>query len=264
MNDEQWWFCVYVILSRVRHIGHLLLYGLPPKSLFESGPPAWLRLCLREFDLRIRDTDQRAEGLLPNFNNSNVYERRSSTAADSGRGVSQEFCLPDEVQHQNGKRDFAHIMREREESKGCVANMPSSSGCPDRLLADLLSVEASPQAILNGSVCVAVLLRTLGGWEQRSVDRIEVGSFSVVQPNGCFRLGLCVCVYFFHGGNMGERAKSTQCTSPHIIHCSFIPYKVFSTIYKAFHIMPCPSHYTELLLTILRFFTRCKACKASL
>ena len=128
MDDDAWWFHVYVILSRARHIGHLLLYGLPPKWIFEKGPPAWLRVCLREFDLRIRDTEQRAERLLLNFNNFKVYERRSSTAADSGRGVPQEFGLPDEVQHQNGKRDFAHIMREREESKGCVANMPSTSG----------------------------------------------------------------------------------------------------------------------------------------
>ena len=155
MDADAWWFHVYVILSRARHIGHLLLYGLPPKWIFEKGPPAWLRVCLREFDLRIRDTEQRAERLLLNFHFFNVYERRSSTAADSGRGVSQEFCLPDELQHQNGKRDFAHTMREREESKGCVASMPSSSGCPDRPLAELPCVEASPQTILNGIVCVA-------------------------------------------------------------------------------------------------------------
>ena len=114
-----------------------------------------MRVCLREFDLRIRDTEQRAERLLLNFNNFKVYERRSSTAADAGRGVSQEFCLPDEVQHQNGKRDFAYIMREREESKGSVANVPSSSSCPSRSVADLPCVEASPQAILNGIVCAA-------------------------------------------------------------------------------------------------------------
>ena len=41
---------------------------------------------------------------------------------------------------------------------------------------------------------------------------------------------------------MGERAKSTQCIRPHIIFCSFIPYKVLITIYTAFHIMPSPCH----------------------
>jgi len=41
---------------------------------------------------------------------------------------------------------------------------------------------------------------------------------------------------------MGERAKSTQCISPHIIFCSFISYKVLITIYTAFHIMPSPCH----------------------
>ena len=41
---------------------------------------------------------------------------------------------------------------------------------------------------------------------------------------------------------MGERAKPTQRISPHIIRRSFITYKVFITIYKAFHIMPSSCH----------------------
>ena len=124
MDADAWWFHVYVILSRVRHIGHLLLYGLPPRWLFEKGPPDWLDEGLRQFDLRKRETEQRAGSLSLNFNNFKVYERRSSNAADSGRGVSHEFCLPDEVQHQNGKRDFVHSMREHEECKvaGTVEN----------------------------------------------------------------------------------------------------------------------------------------------
>ena len=63
-----------------------------------------------------------------------------------------------------------------------------------------------------------VLLRILGGWGQRSIDRIGVGCSSVVQPSGCFRFGIYVCVYISHIGNMGERAKSTQRISPNIIH----------------------------------------------
>ena len=124
MDADAWWFHVYVILSRVRHIGHLLLYGLPPRWLFEKGPPDWLDEGLRQFDLRKRETEQRAGSLSLNFNSFKVYERRSSNAADSGRGVSHEFWLPDEVQHQNRKRDFVHSMREHEECKvaGTVEN----------------------------------------------------------------------------------------------------------------------------------------------
>ena len=120
MSEEQWWFHIYAILSRVRHIGHLLLYGLPPKSLFESGPPAWLRERLKEFDLRIRDTEQRAEGLLSKCDTFKVYERRSLTAVDAGRGLSQTSCMADKVQHRNGKRDLEHIMPGLEASDTCT------------------------------------------------------------------------------------------------------------------------------------------------
>ena len=133
MDDEQWWFHVYVILSRARHIGHLLLYGLPPKSLFEKGPPAWLRSRLRDFDLRTRETEKWAERLLLKLGNFEVYERGSPTAADAGRGVSQELCIADKVQHRNGKRDLEHIMSEPETSdasaeRGIAGVPPCTAG----------------------------------------------------------------------------------------------------------------------------------------
>ena len=77
-----------------------------------------------------------------------------STGLGEGGGP-QRICLPDDVRRRNGKRDFTYIMREREESKGSVANVPLSSSFPSRYLADLPRVEASPQAILAGIVCVA-------------------------------------------------------------------------------------------------------------
>ena len=43
MGMDDWWFHVYVMLSRVRCVKDLLVFGLPPKSLFERGPPAFIR-----------------------------------------------------------------------------------------------------------------------------------------------------------------------------------------------------------------------------
>ena len=42
MSHEDWWFHVYVMLSRVRTVEKMLLFGLPPKAVFEAGPPEWI------------------------------------------------------------------------------------------------------------------------------------------------------------------------------------------------------------------------------
>ena len=42
MSYEDWWLHVYVMLSRVRTAKQIAVYGLPPKSLFEQGPPSYL------------------------------------------------------------------------------------------------------------------------------------------------------------------------------------------------------------------------------
>ena len=39
-NKDDWWLHVYVMLSRVRTIGQLLIFGHCPRELFEQGPPA--------------------------------------------------------------------------------------------------------------------------------------------------------------------------------------------------------------------------------
>ena len=167
MSEEQWWFHIYVILSRARHIGHLLLYGLPPKSLFESGPPAWLRECLKEFDLRIRDTEQLAERLLLNCDNFKVYERRASTAADAGRGLSQTSCMADKVQHRNGKRDLEHIMPGPEASDTCTeVFLPHSAS--GRVPASLQCVDVAPAGIDGVSTSTAGDLQRLRSKKCRS------------------------------------------------------------------------------------------------
>ena len=43
MGMDDWWFHVYVMLSRVRCIKDLLVFGLPPRALLERGPPAFIR-----------------------------------------------------------------------------------------------------------------------------------------------------------------------------------------------------------------------------
>ena len=42
MSEEDWWLHVYVMLSRVRTARQILVYGLPPKQLFERGPPSFI------------------------------------------------------------------------------------------------------------------------------------------------------------------------------------------------------------------------------
>ena len=39
MSIDDWWLHIYVMLSRVRTIEQMLLYGMPDKSLFKTGPP---------------------------------------------------------------------------------------------------------------------------------------------------------------------------------------------------------------------------------
>ena len=43
MSHEDWWLHVYVMLSRVRTADQILVYGLPPRALFEQGPPRYIR-----------------------------------------------------------------------------------------------------------------------------------------------------------------------------------------------------------------------------
>ena len=43
MSLNDWWMHVYVMLSRVRTSKQILTYGLPPRWLFEQGPPQWVR-----------------------------------------------------------------------------------------------------------------------------------------------------------------------------------------------------------------------------
>ena len=130
---------------------------------------AWLRECLKEFDLRIRDTEQRAERLLLNCDNFKVYERLASTAADAGRGLSQTSCMADKVQHRNGKRDLEHIMPGPEASDTCTEVLlpHSASG---QVPASLQCVDVAPASIDGVSTSTAGIFR---GSEARSADHMQ-------------------------------------------------------------------------------------------
>ena len=146
---------MYVILSRARHIGHLLLYGLPPKSLFERGPPTWLIDCLKEFEPRLLETGERSASLLRDFDSFRVYERASSTGDAAGGTVSQEASLPEEVQRRNEKRDSTHLMSEPEVSSARAAGVPPSPACSDLPFVRLPCVDVPSVGIEGVPPCTA-------------------------------------------------------------------------------------------------------------
>ena len=50
MSMDDWWMHLYVMLSRVRTSAHMLVYDLPPKEMFERGPPEWVRHGLQRLE----------------------------------------------------------------------------------------------------------------------------------------------------------------------------------------------------------------------
>ena len=50
MSMDDWWMHLYVMISRVRTSAQILVYDLPPKEVFERGPPTWVQqgLCRLE------------------------------------------------------------------------------------------------------------------------------------------------------------------------------------------------------------------------
>ena len=50
MSPDEYWLHVYVMLSRVRVEKRIVAYDLPPKELFEKGPPAFVRQGVGRFE----------------------------------------------------------------------------------------------------------------------------------------------------------------------------------------------------------------------
>jgi len=60
MSDEDYWFHLYVMLSRVRHISQLLLFDLPEKNTLEQGPADWVVRNLVGLNAKAASMEQRA------------------------------------------------------------------------------------------------------------------------------------------------------------------------------------------------------------
>ena len=108
MSDDEWWLHLYVILSQAKHIGHLLLYGLPPRHMFERGPPSWLADGLKELEPKLYSTEKRAATLLRDFDSFRVRATTRLCAGDAVGVAAQEAYLPNQTQRLNGKPDVSH------------------------------------------------------------------------------------------------------------------------------------------------------------
>ena len=56
MNAESFWLHTYTMMSRATALAHLILFNLPPRALFEQGPPKYLRDEMRRVLLLAENT----------------------------------------------------------------------------------------------------------------------------------------------------------------------------------------------------------------
>ena len=54
MSIDDWWLHIYVMLSRVRTIDQMLVYGMPDKSFFKTGPPVWISKGIQRLEEKSR------------------------------------------------------------------------------------------------------------------------------------------------------------------------------------------------------------------
>lgn len=50
MTEDDWWMHLYVMVSRVRTSAQMLVYDLPPREMFERGPPDWVHTGIRQLE----------------------------------------------------------------------------------------------------------------------------------------------------------------------------------------------------------------------
>ena len=67
MNEDHWWFHLYVMFSRPTRMSDMLLLRPPPRDLLERGPPESIREALRLFDQKIQVSEHEAARLAHAF-----------------------------------------------------------------------------------------------------------------------------------------------------------------------------------------------------
>ena len=82
MSFDDWWLHVYVMLSRVRTLDQVLVYGLPPRELFERGPPAYIRAGLERLE-------EMGKACVPLLEAARVNVGWASEVGDAGRAAGE-------------------------------------------------------------------------------------------------------------------------------------------------------------------------------
>lgn len=95
-SEAEHWLHVYVMLSRVRTLDQILIFGLPDRSLFAMGPPSWVTSGLAPF-LQWADRDlPRAQAALARMGWVSPHEQFDEATATSPLRPSKvdEIALP--------------------------------------------------------------------------------------------------------------------------------------------------------------------------
>ena len=67
MNDDNWWFNLYVMFSRVTQMSDLLLLRFPAREILERGPPSNVKKQLERFETRMAASIKRVEATAKRF-----------------------------------------------------------------------------------------------------------------------------------------------------------------------------------------------------
>ena len=100
MNEDDWWMHLYVMLSRVRTSKQILVFDVPPKHMFERGPPKWVqagiqRLMHRAVDqIEVAAKARKHLGWVPRRNVDSHHLSFASVAAASSAGASGNSTTP--------------------------------------------------------------------------------------------------------------------------------------------------------------------------
>ena len=89
MSEPDHWMHIYVMLSRVRTMKQLLLFGLPDKKLFECGPPAFVQEAMQKLKRRASAHLRRARAAEARLG----WSAGASKPADESNEQGLPFCF---------------------------------------------------------------------------------------------------------------------------------------------------------------------------